>query len=297
MNILIFGGTGFVGKELIKTLKAQENHLYIVSRSPDRYQNKDRVRFISYDLPRENLPLIDIVINLAGESLFGYWTKRKKDRILQSRIKTTRAALNFISQARIKPRLFINASAIGFYGSSEEKIFTEATSKPGNDFLASVVTKWEASAKEAENYGVRTILARFGLILGKGGSLPLMSLPVKLFVGGKVGKGRQWMSWIHIDDLIDLLIYCMENEEIAGPVNFTAPHPVQNKEMMQSLARVLARPYYFPTPAPLMRLALGEMSDLITKGQFVLPARAEKFDYNFTYNKIEKALKSIYKKS
>lgn len=296
MNILIFGGTGFVGKQLIHKLKQKDNHLYIVSRRPSRYQNKEKVTFISYDIQPENLPYIDLVINLAGESLFGYWTEKKKNKILQSRIKATEKAIQFIQEAKEKPQVFINASAVGFYGTSEEEIFTEETRKPGRDFLASVVTKWEATAKKAEKYKVRTVFARFGLILGQEGSLPLMSLPVKLFLGGKIGKGKQWISWIHIEDVIGLLMHCIEKETIAGPVNFTAPYPVQNSELMQTLAKVLGRPYYFTTPAPLMKLVLGEMSDLITKGQFVLPKRAQKFDYTFKYNKIEKALKNIFKK-
>jgi len=295
LNILIFGGTGFVGKQFINALKKVDNYLYIVSRSPSTYQNNNGITFVHYDDHLTNLPSIDVVINLAGESLFGYWTKRKKERILHSRIHTTNKAISYIDKAKQKPKVFINASAIGFYGTSENNIYTEQTTEAGNDFLASVVTKWEETAREAEKYDVRTIYARFGLILGKGGSLPLMSLPVKLFVGGKVASGRQWISWIHIDDVIGLLLHCIHNEKIEGPINFTAPNPIQNNELMKIMAKVLKRPYYFPTPAFLMSLALGEMSELITKGQYVLPKRAEKFDYTFKYPKIEKALKDIFK--
>lgn len=296
MNILIFGGTGFVGKHFINALKKEDNYLYIVSRSPSTYQNNNRITFLHYDDQLTNLPYMDVVLNLAGESLFGYWTKRKKERILHSRINTTNKAISYIDQAKEKPIVFINASAIGFYGSSENNIYTEQTTEAGKDFLASVVTKWEKTAQGAEKHKVRTIYARFGLILGKEGALPLMSLPVKLFVGGKVGSGRQWISWIHIDDVVGLLLHCIYNEKIEGPINFTAPSPIQNKELMKIMAKVLKRPYYLPTPGFFLRLALGEMSELITKGQYVLPKRAEKFDYSFKYPKIEKALKNIFKK-
>jgi len=294
LNILIFGGTGFVGKQLTKELEKEENHLYIVSRNPKAYQNTNQVNYMKYGPSLTTLPPIDLVINLAGESLFGYWTKNKKEKILQSRIQTTREVVSFIRDAKEKPKVYIQASAIGYYGRSTDKIFTEKTRRPGDDFLASVVTAWEKEAEKAKEYGVRTVCARFGLILGEGGSLPLMSLPVKLFVGGKIGKGDQWISWIHIDDLIALLLHCIYTESIQGPVNFTTPAPVENKDLMKAIAKVLRRPCYFPTPRPIMRLTLGEMSELITKGQYVLPGQAEKFDYLFKYPKIEKALIDIF---
>lgn len=294
MNILLFGGTGFVGTNIVKALQTRKNHVYIVTRSPNKYNNTSHITYLSYEHNFYKLPTIDAVINLAGESLFGYWTKKKKDRILHSRLETTERVIEIIQQLKQKPNVLINSSAIGYYGTSENRIFTEDTTTAGNDFLASVVTKWEQAAKQAETLNIRTVYARFGLILGNGGSLPLMSLPVKLFVGGKVASGNQWISWIHIDDVVGLILYCIQHVQISGPLNFTAPQPMQNKDFMKILAKTLNRPYYFPTPHFLTRTVLGEMSLLINEGQFVLPKRAEKFDYPFKYPKIEKALQDIF---
>ncbi|MFD2046444.1 TIGR01777 family oxidoreductase [Ornithinibacillus salinisoli] len=295
MNFLITGGTGFVGKHLVKALHKGNHHTYILTRSPENKQHTDMATFIDYDYPVEQLPVIHGVVNLAGESLFGYWSKQKKDKILASRIETTEKVIAIMKQLDKKPDVFINGSAVGFYGISEDKMFTEETKQAGNDFLAKVVVEWEKTAKQAEPLEIRTIYARFGVILGKeGGALPLMSLPVKLFAGGKVGSGEQWMSWVHIDDVIELLLFCIFNSHVEGPVNVTAPNPMRNKDFIKVLAHVMKRPYWFPTPGPLFRLAVGEMSQLVLKGQYVLPQKAEKNNYSFLYPEVERALQQIY---
>lgn len=291
MNILLFGGTGFVGKHFVTTCKQKFKHIYIVSRSPETYQNCEKITYIPYNVQASTLPPIDVVINLAGESLFGYWTKRKKEAILKSRISTTKKSVQLIQEMKQKPKVFINSSAVGFYGTSKENIFTENTITPGDDYLSFVVKKWEDTAKEVEAYDVRTVYARFGIILGKEGSLPLMSLPVKMFAGGKIGSGNQWVSWIDIDDCIALLLHCIEKEDAQGPINFTAPYPVRNKDLMKAISKTLRRPYYFHVPTFLLRIILGEMNELITKGQYVLPKKAKKLDYIFKYPKIEKSLR------
>src|SRR5690625_4102663 len=230
LNILMTGGTGFVGKHLTSALVEKGYHIYIVTRSPHIYDNNDQITYINYDVHIRKLPIIQAVINLAGDSLFGYWTKRKKQRILTSRIETTNHVISMIEQMKQKPSVFISASAVGFYGTSEEMIFTEQTADPGDDFLAHVVKEWEKTAQQAESLHIRTIYTRFGVILGDQGALPLMSLPVKCFAGGKIGSGRQYMSWVHIEDVVRLLIFCLSHNNVQGPVNVTAPYPQQNKE-------------------------------------------------------------------
>jgi len=294
MNILITGGTGFVGKKLVGTLHQQKHHIYILTRSPKSHKNTERKTYIGYDVDASELPVIEGVINLAGESLFGYWTTHKKNAILKSRVETTNTLLNIIDHMPIKPHVLINASAVGFYGTSEQKIFTEKTSQASDDFLGKVTHEWENTTKLAEAMGVRTVMTRFGVILGQDhGALPLMRLPIKLFVGGKIGTGEQWVSWIHIKDVVHLIIHCLENEEISGPVNATAPDPKRNKDFMKILADVHNRPYWFTTPAFIMRTALGEMSQLITKGQYVWPEIALNTDFQFSYPHLKSALKDL----
>lgn len=293
LNILITGGTGFVGKNLTKSLIEKGHHVFILTRTPANYKNSNHVTHINYNHPIDKLPTMYAVINLAGDSLFGYWTKKKKETILTSRIETTEKIIQIMKQMKMKPSVFISGSAIGFYGTSTDLIFTEKTIESGDDFLAHVVTEWESTAKPAEELGIRTIYARFGVILGQEGTLPLMKLPVKLFAGGRIGRGEQWMSWIHIEDVVNLLIYCLTNEEINGPLNLTSPFPKRNKDFIKTLAKVTKRPYWLPTPSLLMRTTLGEMSELITKGQFVLPEKSLDLHFQFLYPNLYEALENI----
>ncbi|MFC4556825.1 TIGR01777 family oxidoreductase [Virgibacillus kekensis] len=291
MNILITGGTGFVGSHLTKELTAKDHHVYILTRSPDKHNDTERVSHIGYDDQEiSNLPPIQGVVNLAGDSLFGYWTRKKKETLLSSRINTTQKLIDMIQKMDRKPDVFISGSAVGFYGTSEDLIYTERTTEPGKDFLAKVAVDWEKAASQAEQMGIRTIYTRFGVILGNEGALPYMKLPVKLFAGGKIGNGQQWLSWVHIYDVVQLIQFCLFNDHISGPVNVTAPHPKRNKDFTKILADALNRPYWLPTPAPLIRTIIGEMSMLITKGQFVLPKKVLDSNYQFTYPNLRAAL-------
>lgn len=297
MNIIISGGTGFVGQHLTKVLNEKGHHVFILTRSPYKHHNTDQKTFIDYEHDPNNLKDIHAIINLAGASLFGYWTQAKKEAILNSRLNTTKKLIHLIKQLPTKPKVFINGSAIGYYGTSNETMFTEKTTQSGNDFLADVAIRWENCAKEVEKMGIRTVYTRFGVILGKeSGALPFMAIPVQLFVGGKIGDGEQWLSWIHIDDVTHLITFCMDNEHIEGPINVTAPQPLRNKDFMKVLAKALKRPYWFPTPAALLKVALGEMSMLITKGQYVIPKKAEAHQYSFIFPDLERALTHIYHK-
>lgn len=294
MNYLLTGGTGFVGKHLVEKLAAAGHHAYIVTRFPEKHSNTTRATFLNFDQCK-NLPPIHGVINLAGESLFGYWSKGKKQKILSSRLETTKNVIQLMKQMDPKPVVFISGSAVGYYGMSDEQIFTEETEKPGDDFLADVVVQWEDTAKQAVALGVRTVLARFGVILGKdGGALPLMTLPTKLFIGGRVGKGEQWMSWIHIEDAVDMMLFALNTPALSGAYNVTAPTPIRNKEFQHVLANVLHRPYWIPAPAPLVRTATGQMSQLLLKGQYVLPNKATENGYLFHYRTVESALADIF---
>lgn len=294
MNFIITGGTGFIGEHLKKYLVTKNHHIFIVTRTPEQHKNTENETYISYDIDTKDLPVIAGVINLAGESLFGYWTKEKKQKILSSRISATRQVIDLVKRLEHKPEVFISGSAVGFYGSSTEHIFTENTTASGEDFLSSVVAQWEDTASEAESLGIRTIYARFGIVLGKdGGSFPLMALPVKLLVGGKIGDGEQWISWIHIEDVVRLLDYCIYHKNISGPVNFTAPQPQRNKDFYRNLAKAAKRPYWFTTPALLLISILGEMGQLITEGQYVLPQKAADHDFRFRYPQLKLALKQL----
>ncbi|WP_010529679.1 TIGR01777 family oxidoreductase [Lentibacillus jeotgali] len=291
MNIMITGGTGFVGRNLVKALTEKGHFIYILTRSPERYTDTTNNVFIGYDHPVKDLPAINKVINLAGDSLFGYWTKKKKTVIRTSRIETTQKVIQMMGQMEQKPDVFISGSAVGFYGTSEDLIFTENTSKPGDDFLADVVTEWEQTAKQAEQLGIRTVFSRFGVILGQQGALSLMKLPVKMFAGGRIGNGEQWVSWVHIEDVVGMIEFCMFNEHIRGPVNVTAPNPKRNKDFTRILADVLNRPFWLPVPAMMVRTIIGEMSLLIAKGQYVLPQKAQDYRYSFSFPYLKEALR------
>lgn len=294
MNFLITGGTGFVGKKLVERLTLLHHNSYILTRTPEEFTNTEHTTYITFE-DAKKLPPIYGVINLAGESLFGYWTKKKKKKIKSSRIEITQKIIHLMKNMDVKPEVFISGSAVGYYGVSNEIMFTEETEKPGEDFLADVVVAWENTAKQAEDMAIRTVFARFGVILGRdGGALPLMSLPTKLFVGGKIGKGEQWTSWIHIDDVVDMLIFTIENEHISAALNVTAPTPSRNKEFNQILAKSLRRPYWFPTPGLLVHTVTGEMSQLVLKGQYVLPNKAIENGFQFTYPTLELALNQLF---
>jgi uncharacterized protein len=298
MKIAIAGGTGFVGKALTSYLEKQGHDVYILTRKA-RPSTNDRIHYIEWLTPESQLEKyvssLDAFINLAGESInSGRWTEKRKKRIMNSRLSATKAVLEFITKLEHKPEVFINASAIGIYGTSWNEIFTESSTKIGNDFLARTVIAWEEEAKKAEQLGVRTVLARFGIILGKEeGALSRIVLPYKLFIGGTVGSGDQWLSWIHLKDVVRSIEFILNNKNISGAVNITAPHPTRMKEFGQTIAKVLHRPHWLPVPDFGLRLLLGEMSMLVLEGQQVLPEKLQKFGFNFSFPYLEEALYDI----
>src|SRR5690625_660852 len=296
MNILMTGGTGFIGARFVDKLETQGHHVYVLTRSPRQYADTANVSYISYQYPIKRLPFIHAIVNLAGESLFSYWTEHKKAEILNSRLQATESLLRIVTSMETKPNVFITGSAIGYYGMNDQTIFTENTVIPGDDFLAKVCAKWENAAHTAEDLDIRTVYTRFGVVLDKKeGALPMMALPYKLGIGGRIGHGDQYLSWIHIDDCISLLLHALYNDQVKGPINMTAPYPVQNKEFTQVIAKQLCRPACFNVPKTALKLALGEMNQLITEGQYVLPQKALDTGYTFRYKHVDNALESIYK--
>lgn len=298
MNIAVAGGTGFVGKALTTKLRQEGHQVFVLTRHPKRYDNQD-ITYIKWlgknDHPEKQLPKLDAIVNLAGESLnSGRWTVERKKRILNSRLKTTGAIIALIDKLEEKPTALINASAVGYYGTSEENIYTEETKTPGTDFLADVVSQWEATAQQAEQYTVRTVFLRFGVILGEEGALPKMAVPFQLYAGGKVGSGEQWLSWIHIDDVVGLILFSILNNQASGPINATAPNPKRNRDFGKLLAKVLKRPFWLPAPTLMLNLLLGEMSMLLLQGQYVLPRKAQELGYKFIYPELTPALESIF---
>ncbi|MBN6888286.1 uncharacterized protein ACUXCC_003209 [Cytobacillus horneckiae] len=301
MKIALTGGTGFVGKHLTNELLNNGHELYILTRSLANKSEKNNITYVQWlnkeDEPEKQLDGIDVFINLAGESInSGRWTKERKQKILDSRLTSTREVMRIINRLDEKPYTLINASAVGFYGTSQTAVFDEEVRKSGDDFLSLTVKAWEEEAMHAEKeWEIRTAFCRFGIILDKHeGALPRMALPYKLFAGGTIGDGEQWLSWIHIRDVVGAIEFIIKNESIDGPVNFTAPSPVTMKNFGKMLGKALNRPHWLPVPEPAIELALGEMSILITKGQKVLPSKLLKSGYQFHYSNLQTVLQAIY---
>ncbi|TYS13159.1 TIGR01777 family protein [Rossellomorea vietnamensis] len=300
MKAVISGGTGFVGTALTEELLNNGYEVSILTRNPDKHESRKNVSYVKWlsegSRPEEDLNEVDIFINLAGESInSGRWTEERKKRILKSRIDATREMVRILENLEDKPSVFINASAIGFYEASDSKTHTEQSLDTSSNFLAETVKRWEAEASKAKDSGVRTAYTRFGIILGKDeGALPKMALPYKLFAGGTVGSGKQWMSWIHIGDIAKAIRFVIENKAIEGPVNLTAPTPVTMKELGKTLGDVLNRPHWIPAPGFAIKAALGEMSTLILEGQKVIPEVLNENGYTFQYPHLKEALQEIY---
>jgi len=294
MKIFITGGTGFVGKTLAPALVRSGHEVSILTRSGKG--GFPGISWIEGDPTQkgkwqEAVKEHGILINLAGASLFTRWTEEVKRMIRDSRILTTRHLLEAMDGG--KGKTLFSTSAIGYYGFHRDENLTE-DSPPGGDFLALLARDWEAEAKEAEKKGCRVVITRFGIVLGeKGGALGQMIPLFNKYVGGPLGSGRQWFSWIHIEDLTRAFLFLLEHPEISGPVNFTAPNPVRNKELAQWLGRILGRPAFLPAPGFMLRLVLGEFGSILLKGQRVLPQKLVQAGFQFSYPEIDRALRQV----
>lgn len=298
MKIAITGGTGFVGSELTDLLLQKGHEVFILSRSK---QGTERgityVQWLSENAnPEKQLEGVDAFVNLAGESINnGRWTENQKQKIYNSRMKTTDELLRILNVLTLKPKVLVNASAIGIYPASTSTRYTEKSKEVGTDFLARTVRDWELKAQSADKLNIRVACGRFGIILGKSeGALPLMALPYKLFVGGPIGTGDNWMSWVHVKDVAEALLFAIEHP-INGPFNVTAPHAKKMNDFGKTLATILKRPNYFPVPSFALKFALGEKSQLVLEGQHVIPQVLLDEGYSFQFPNLESALREIYK--
>lgn len=299
MRLVIAGGSGFIGSALVEPLLERGHALALLSRRPPRAGRSPREQWVGWQAQAGGdwegvVDGADGVINLAGEPIVEKrWTEAQKGIIRLSRLSPTRALVGAIAKAKAKPKFLINGSATGYYGPRGDEALTEEDGA-GEDFLARVCVDWEEEAKKAESHGLRVVRLRTGIVLGKGqGALAKMVPPFKLFVGGPPGTGKQWMSWIHIEDEVGLILFLAENPNAHGAFNATAPHPVTMKEFCQNLGQALHRPSWAPVPAFALRLLMGEMADMLLTGQRVLPARAEQLGYRFKYPTLLEALESL----
>lgn len=304
MKIVITGATGFVGTRLVKKLSQLGHEILIFSRNIERAKrifpltSFPTVTIINY-VPtqsgswQEKLSGYDAVINLAGEPIAEHkWTPEQKKILLESREIGTAKIVEAIANADDQPKVLINASAIGYYGTSETKTFDE-NSPSGNDFLAEICQKWENSAKKVEELSVRLVIFRFGIILGNGGALAKMIPPFRLFAGGPIGSGKQWFSWIHREDVVDLLILALNRADIQGIFNATAPSPVRMNTLCDVLGKVMGRPSWLPVPDFALQLLLGDGAKVVLEGQEVLPKATQALGYEFKFSQIEPALRDI----
>lgn len=300
MKVLIAGGTGFMGKHLTKTLVADSHQVWILTRNPD--SKVSGAETVVWDGKTADglgylIEEVDAVINLTGLSLNSWpWTRNKKQRLHDSRVLPGLALVSAIKNADHRPGVFLQISGINHYGLQGQGIADEST-PPADDFLAQLTVAWENSTKSVEELRVRHIICRTAVVLATDSFLMwLLALPVRLFVGGRLGRGEQALPWIHIDDQIGAIRFLMENSKSNGPYNLIAPQPISNADFMRALAKTLQRPYWFPVPAFLLRLVLGEMSVLVTEGRFVEPKRLLEQGYSFRYPELDKALKNIFYK-
>jgi uncharacterized protein (TIGR01777 family) len=303
MKILVSGSTGLVGTALVSALARDGNTVCRLVRpqSTVSLETKDGFNVawnpVTGELGGAGVGP-DAVVNLAGASIGdGRWTTERKATLRSSRIESTRALVNALGKMNARPRVLISASAIGIYGNRGDELLTEE-SKAGGDFLAGLTQEWEAEALKAEALGIRVVLARFGIILAReGGALAKIVLPFKIGAGGKLGTGKQWMSWVMLDDVVGILRLAIENASVRSAVNVVAPQPVRNEEFTKVLAKILHRPALFPAPAFALRLALGEMADaLLLSSQRVLPRVLEKTGYQFLHADLSSTLSSMLKK-
>lgn len=297
MEILITGGTGFIGSELRDMLLQREHHLTIITRSPGEYveEQAKNQKFISWEDSLVNaMEESDAVINLVGSPIFGQrWTNQIKDRIYSSRIDNTRKLVEAIGKCENPPEVMISASAVGYYGDKGDDVLDE--SEPvGDGFLSTVCKDWEAAAKEVEKYGVRLAIPRIGIVLETGGgALQQMLLPFKLFVGGPVGSGQQYFPWIHMHDLCKGLIYPLQDNGFNGAYNVNAPTPVTMNEFASALGDVLDRPSLFRVPEAVLRIALGEAADSIVESIRAQPKNLQQSDFEFHFDNLREALADI----
>jgi uncharacterized protein (TIGR01777 family) len=298
MNVLVTGGTGFIGKALVERLGKENHHVFLLSRRAQALRTA-YVQAVLWDGRTIGpwvrwLEGVDAVVNLAGESIGAKrWTRRRKALLVDSRIEPTRAIVAAIGSAEKKPAVLVNASAVGYYGDVDSGEVTEMR-PPGTDFLARLCERWEKEALKAEEYGVRVVRLRFGIVLETGGgALKKMMVPFRFFVGGPLGSGRQWLPWIHRDDVLGAILFCLANPDISGPVNVTSPDVVTMSEYTKALGKAMHRPAWARVPAFVLKVLLGEMAMTVVSGQRVVSRKLQDAGYTFRYPRLDEALTAI----
>ena len=299
MKVLITGGSGYIGRHLSTSLAADGHEVVGLSRRPESAPPQSGVRFVKWDARTaegawvSELAGAQGIVNLAGASIGkGRWTRPRMAEILSSRLAATSAIVEAIKRTPADRRVsvLVNASGIDYYGDRGDELVTEE-SRPGDSFLARVSEQWEAAAREAEPLGLRIVRVRTALVFGRGAlAFRLLTLPFRLFAGGPLGDGRQWFTWIHIDDLVGLYRLALEDLKVSGPMNAVAPDIRRQGEVAKEIGRQLHRPAIVPAPAPILRLVLGQQSQLLLDGRRALPARAEAAGYRFRFGGLSEAL-------
>ncbi|MBI5584242.1 MAG: TIGR01777 family protein [Deltaproteobacteria bacterium] len=300
MKIFITGGTGFIGAFLTKELTARGHQVTVLTRvvKPGRALPAGAIFLEGNPLQagawQKTVPEHEVFINLAGASIFSRWTEAAKKEIRESRLLTTRNLVAALAERKGSDSLLLSTSAIGYYGPHEDEEVTEET-PPGTDFLAQVCRDWETEARQAENFGVRVICCRFGIVLGeRGGALDQMVPLFNKGLGSPLGSGRQWFSWIHQQDLSRIFLFLLERQEVSGPINCTAPQPVTNKELTRLLAEALGKPAFLPAvPGFMLKLVLGEFGNVLLTGQKVLPRKLLSLGFEFLHPDLKKTLQHL----
>ena len=297
MNVTVTGGTGFIGKQLVDSLVADDVEVHIIGRRP-RTGIAPHIRFSLWDAESgepspESVGNADVVVHLAGEPVAQRWTPEVKRRIEVSRVEGARRLVAALANLPSRPSTLVAASAIGYYGSRGDEVLTE-DSAPGEGFLPEVCQRWETEMDRAAELGMRVVKLRLGIVLGRGGGALAQMLPAfKMMVGGQIGNGRQWMSWVHIDDVVRLIRFAIDTPRLRGAVNATAPNPVRNSQFTKLLARTIRRPALFTVPEAGLRLLFGDMAGVMTASQRVLPKAAQAAGYEFRWPELGTALKDL----
>lgn len=304
MKVAITGATGFVGSHLVQQLHSLGYQIIVLTRNPDKGRrvfpitNYPELEIVGYT-PTESgswqdaIAGCDGVVNLAGAPIADErWTEARKRELYQSRVIQTQKLVEACTKATRQPQVLVSTSAIGYYGTSETATFDES-SPPGKDFLADLCQQWEAAAAPVQNSGIRLVILRFGIVLGMGGALGKMLTPFKLFAGGPLGSGKQWFSWIHISDLVNLIRFSLENPQVEGVLNATAPNPVRMNELCQQMGKILNRPSWLPVPSWALEMLLGDAAIVVLEGQRVLPLRPQSYNFPYQYSTVKPALEEI----
>lgn len=300
MKVAITGATGFVGSRLVERLDAEGHQVLVLARNlakaqqvfPNSVSNLEITAYTPTESGswQQAIAGCDCVVNLAGEPIAEErWTPERKQEILKSRQLGTQKIVEAIAKANPKPSVLVNASAIGYYGTSETATFDE-TSPSGSDFLGQVCQAWEAEAQKVTEVGVRLVILRLGIVLGMGGAIAKMITPFKLFAGGPIGSGRQWFSWIHRDDLVNLILQSLTRPDIEGVFNATAPNPVRMTQLAQTMGQALNRPSWLPVPGFALEALLGDGAMVVLEGQQVIPKRTLASGFEYQYPTVQQAL-------